>query len=176
MVSMKRDYFQIISNVAVIAGLAVLVYEVQESNTRAVASGVLEVSKTWSNRQLALMGDNPSAALAKAMSDPVNLTPEEAVIVEAYHSHVLAEFWQQAAIANLHLNLDVWVDESVIGVHKYLGYPLGRAWWDVVRPTMPQTEDAQAVVRVFDLGLSRPGNLRAPLFEIHKSLALDNVD
>ena len=173
---MKRDYFQIISNVAVIAGLVVLVYEVRESNVQALASGVLEVSKTWSDRQLTLMGDNPSAALAKAMADPANLTLEEAVVVEAYHSHVLAEFWQQAAIANLNLNLDVWVNESVIGVQKYLGYPLGRKWWEVVRLTMPPTPDAQLVVRVIDQGLSQQGDLRAPLFEIHKSLALDGVN
>lgn len=66
---MKRDSFQIVPNAAVIIGLAILVYEVRESNTQATGASALEVSKTWSDRQLTLMGENPSGRCKRTVGE-----------------------------------------------------------------------------------------------------------
>jgi len=77
--------FQIISNVAIIIGLGLVVYELNQS--KQIASGEFtshNVARETSIR-LAMMGEDPREALAKAALHPADLNEHDVVALDAYY-------------------------------------------------------------------------------------------
>jgi len=81
---MKRDWLQLTSNLAIIAGLIVVIFELNQ--TRGLAFGQMIDGEFAMNndRFIAAMGEAPQGALAKATFDPSSLTPEDAVVLDAH--------------------------------------------------------------------------------------------
>lgn len=81
---MKRDWLQIFSNVAILAGLVVVIYEINQSRDLAYGQILATSYATINERFVAQMGDSPQLALQKAVLNPDSLTPEDAVILDAH--------------------------------------------------------------------------------------------
>jgi hypothetical protein len=83
------NWFQIISNVAIIVGLGLVVYELNQSKQFIHAQLSNEQMTRISDRQLTMMGEDPRDALARAALDPSNLDEKDAVTLDALYTDVL---------------------------------------------------------------------------------------
>ena len=68
--SRLRNWFQIISNVAIIVGLGLVVYELNQSKQLAFVQFMNDDFARLTDVRLAMMGDDPREALARAVSLP----------------------------------------------------------------------------------------------------------
>ena len=82
---MKRNWAQILSNIALILGLVVLIYEVRQSNLYAESENVSASFAISIAREESVFGENPAGVLAKALEDPEGLSTSEILVVDAYH-------------------------------------------------------------------------------------------
>jgi hypothetical protein len=81
------QWIQVGANVGILAGLVLVGIQINQ-NSELVREQLDH--ETWTdnlNLHLAMMGDNPSAAVAKAMENPSDITVEESRILDAYLSY-----------------------------------------------------------------------------------------
>ena len=130
---MKRDWFQIASNTAVIVGLVVLIYEVRLSNFHAELEIQAANWDMWTGRTVAVLGEAPSTVLAKAVDNPDELTLDELMVVDAFHQNALAEIWHNGYYDQLGVGVPEWQYNVRAVARETLGYPLGRKWWSLYR-------------------------------------------
>ena len=90
---MKRDWLQIFSNVAILAGLVVVIYEINQSRDLAYGQILATSYATINERFVAQMGDSPQLALQKAVLNPDSLTPEDAVILDAHYNSIISSWY-----------------------------------------------------------------------------------
>jgi len=83
------NWFQIISNVAIIVGLGLVIYELNQSKQFIHAQLSNEQMTRISDRQLTMMGEDPRDALARAALDPSNLDEKDAVTLDALYTDVM---------------------------------------------------------------------------------------
>ena len=84
---MKRDWIQISTNIAVVIGLIVVIYEVNQTNIHKRAELGTVSFEMHLSRRAASLGDDPSPTLAKAMSDPEELSLSEKVFMDNYNNN-----------------------------------------------------------------------------------------
>ena len=157
---MKPDWFQILSNLAIVAGLIILVYEVKQSNFHAQMGLENTNWEIWVNRELTTVGERPAAVLAKAIESPDQLTLEETIIIDSYHQNALAQIWQPAYNSQFGLAPELWKEDSAWIAKFYFGYPLGRHWWSVHRSVVDEN-----VRRIVDQTLEEEPNFRVKYFQ-----------
>ena len=83
------NWFQIISNVAIIVGLGLVIYELNQSKQFVRAEFANEHMSRITNRNIAKMGEDPREALAKAALRPSDLNEVDAVALDAFYSDVV---------------------------------------------------------------------------------------
>jgi hypothetical protein len=118
------------ANVGILAGL--ILVAVQINQTSALVSEQLENSN-WTdqlNLHLAMMGENPAAAVAKAIENPSDLTVEETRVLDAYLA-----YWALSEVREINLykrGMSVYPpstygpDDRAITLHKRM---LGNAYF-----------------------------------------------
>ncbi len=77
-------WLTIVGNLGLLIGVALIIVQINQ-NSELVRDQLFHT--TWTddmNMHLALMGDNPAAAIAKAIERPTELTVEESKVLEAY--------------------------------------------------------------------------------------------
>jgi hypothetical protein len=83
------NWFQIISNVAIIFGLGLVVYELNQSKQLASGQFIVDNLARATSIQLAMMGDDPREALAKAALHPDDLNERDVVALDAYYQSIV---------------------------------------------------------------------------------------
>ena len=83
------NWFQIISNVAIIVGLGLVTYELNQSKQLASVQFINDDFDRLTNRQLAIISDDPREALAKAALHPNDLTERDVVSLDALYESVV---------------------------------------------------------------------------------------
>ena len=168
---MKRDWLQLISNIGVIIGLIVLIYEVNQSNSYAEADNASVSAGLAVNREISVVGENAAAILAKAIDDPDSLNTQELVVIDAYHRQLLMELMNQAYQAELGIFSDDWEEGWGNYIRLHLDYPFGRKWWSLQRHRMlgDSPAEAQVSARVIDRALGEQANERQVFFRSLKS-------
>ncbi len=83
------SWFQIISNVAIIVGLALVVYELDQSKQLAWAQFSQENIQRQTSIQIAMMGEDPREAFAKAALHPADLNERDVVALDAYYDSIV---------------------------------------------------------------------------------------
>lgn len=86
---MKRDWLQLVSNAAIIAGLVVVIVELNQTRNLAFGQMVDGEFAMTNDRYLAAMGESPEEALYKAAFDPTALTSRDAVVLDAHYNSVV---------------------------------------------------------------------------------------
>jgi hypothetical protein len=156
---MKRDWFQIITNLGVIFGLVVLIYQINQSHQQAEAEMVVESIQTSFSAHQHLAGEDPGVVIAKARVNPGELTYEERVIFDAYNRSLLDDialrFWMA--------DIGIWEEDgrwrgtAISSVGRNLAYPAAREWWRRQRGAF--SEDIRYLV---DEGIQQ-GDMTEPL-------------
>ncbi len=159
------------ANTGVVIGLVVLIYEVNQSNTYAQAESASVSSGFAFDRETAVVGENASIALAKAIDDSSGLSTQELVVIDAYHRQFLMEINNEAYQAELGILTNNWEENWGPYIRIHLDYPFGRKWWSHHRQRMiaNATPSIQRVVRVIDRALSEDTNERQEFFQSMKS-------
>ncbi len=133
---MKLDWFQVVTNLGVIAGLIVLIYQVNQANQHMAAQLIDSNLQMAHQTVISVLGEDPAAVVAKARDDMAKLSVEERVILDAYHKALYNDLYQRWIIAQT----GVFADFRGTGVelHAYVfAYPAGRIWWKRYRDIAP---------------------------------------
>ncbi len=78
-----QNWFQVISNIAIIFGLGLVVYELNQSRQFVHGQMMDQIASRQTNRMLVMMGENPQATLAKAALHPADLNERDVVTLDA---------------------------------------------------------------------------------------------
>jgi hypothetical protein len=134
------NWLQIQGNVGLIAGLVLVAVQIQENTDATKAQMASEGFATNVALKLAVVGENASSALSKAIDRPDALTTEEMVVLTNLQE---ANFLVRAR--------NEWIDDLGYGVStllntaegnaaatvwEYLDTPFGLAWWQEVKGGM----------------------------------------
>mgnify|MGYP001815225745 FL=1 len=122
------NWFQIISNVAIIIGLGLVVYELNQSRQFVHGQMIDQITSRQTDRMLVMMGENPQATLAKAALHPADLNERDVVTLDALYSHVVLG-WGSQVMAGEALGLDLhWREAVPHEAQRYFGSGPGRRW------------------------------------------------
>jgi len=139
------NWFQIISNVAIIVGLGLVIYELNQSKLVANGQMIDANASRFNDRFLAMMGEDPGDALAKAALHPDDLDEKDAVTLDAFYMSIVLGW------ANLYYTsglLDVerrWRDGVPVEARLFFSSEPGRRWLKAYAadPPMGLTEIAE---------------------------------
>ncbi len=131
------DWLQIITSVVVVAGLGLVIWELQQARELTQAQLTSEGWARLSERNMAIVGENGAEVLAKACDQPSALTSTDVRIMEAITHDRLS------AISRIHaLNLDAglytgagadWTRFSEQTFSDIFATEFGRGWWNATR-------------------------------------------
>ena len=126
---MKRDWLQITSNLAIIAGLGIVIYELNQTQMHVRSQLLMDDFISRQTLENTIMGDNSAAAIAKARSDPEQLTAEEKIVVEAHLTSVFIRLESYEYIENMGVFDDTWKLAIPFEASEVFDYPYARTWW-----------------------------------------------
>ncbi len=131
---MKRDWLQISSNIAIVIGLFILVYELDQNHKQTSAQLINEDYVSIRDHLHTLMGENPAAAIAKARLNHETLSEEEKIVLDA---HFRVRLSQLAAYEFLFestgVYADDWRDVVPVVIKTTFDYEYARIWWSKER-------------------------------------------
>ncbi len=130
---MKRDWLQIITNIGVVFGLLLLLYELNQSRDLTRAQVVDSMYETVVIRSLSLIGETPEAAIAKSVFQPDELTESEAVVLSQFYTSLLVSWLRNKDERGAGFFEQAYA-EVVASEAYYLNTEPGRRWWAVTRP------------------------------------------
>ena len=140
---MRKLNLEVITNLGLIVGLCLVAYQVAQTNEgmereyqHVRSQLVLGDYTNIINRDYAVMGDNAAAAIAKARTDPDQLTDEEKLIA---HAHLNSIYLQMSSESYLHqLGLfEMWEGIVPIVAHSTYNFQYARGWWQQRREYRP---------------------------------------
>ncbi len=84
-----QHWFQLITNVAILFGLGLVVYELNQSKQLASAQFAIQSFDRQTTIRIAMMGEDPREALAKAALHPADLNEPDVVALDAYYQSIV---------------------------------------------------------------------------------------
>ena len=127
-----NKYLQILTNIAVLAGIILLIFELNQASnlTRAqLYDGAYDAAVT---RNLTLVGESPAEILAKAMYAPETLNETDAVTLNQFYNSLLTSWYRNKDERGIGYFGSYYA--FVVKAEAYLLNTIpGRAWWDSVR-------------------------------------------
>ena len=149
---MKRDWLQIVSNIAIVLGLVVLVYELQQARTLTYAQLISDaVSDTMSSRA-PVSGESPAVTLARACYSPELVTEEDLFVLESVWGNYLTNserFYFLEQIGQFEIDWRPLVEAAYVEIvvfehgRKFLEYALDERLGElreIVRQTLSRTD------------------------------------
>jgi hypothetical protein len=100
-----QNWFQIISNIAIILGLGLVVYELNQSKQLALVQFINDDYDRLTEIKLAMVGDDPRDALAKAALHPADLTERDVVALDAWYECIVLN-WSNMQVTSQIAGLD----------------------------------------------------------------------
>ena len=88
-----QHWFQLITNVAILFGLGLVVYELNQSKQLAAGQFIGDDLARFTSIELAVMGDDPREALAKAALHPADRNERDVVALDAYYQSIVIGWW-----------------------------------------------------------------------------------
>lgn len=122
------NWFQIISNVAIIFGLGLVAYELNQSKQLASAQFAIQNVERLTSIRIAMMGEDPREALAKAALHPADLNERDVVALDAYYESVVLGWISQRAFSRIADIETPWRSVIVDSVQRHFSSEPGRRW------------------------------------------------
>ena len=121
---------QLVATVGVLAGVGVVVYELQQTRTLVQA----EISQArmieFNNDQAALYGENGAEALAKACLTPDELTDAEKLVVDTVFWNFMRRAYSAKRLFDISGLNPNWKLILRLQLEMVLSYPMGEKWLD----------------------------------------------
>ena len=130
------DTIQLLTGIAVLGGLIVVIFELQQSRVLARAQLASDHYLVQMDNIRVTLGENPAAALVKSCRDPEQLTSEEKYIVSKINHLswlVGSRARQLEKIANLGIDWQFATEESL---RSMLSNPIGRHRFETNKGTI----------------------------------------
>ena len=129
---MKRDWIQLLTNLAVVIGLVLLIYELNQSRNLTRAQVVDQVYGAAVLRNLSLMGESPEKAIAKSVFRRDEITESDAIILTHFYTSLLVSWLRNRDERGVGYFGSAY--EQVIQSEVYfINTVPGRTWWSSVR-------------------------------------------
>ncbi|MEM7099000.1 MAG: hypothetical protein AAF541_12135 [Pseudomonadota bacterium] len=129
---MNRDWAQILTNVAIIGGLVLLIYELNQSRDLVRAQVVDSVYGAAVTRNLALLGESPERAIAKSYFQPEHITESEAVVLSQFYTALLVS-WLRNKDERGAGYFEAAYEQVITSEAYFLNTVPGRIWWNSVK-------------------------------------------
>ena len=142
------NWFQIITNVAIIFGLGLVVYELNQSKQLASGQFVIDNLARETSLRLAKMGEDPREALAKAALHPADLNERDAVALDAYYESVTIG-WFNLQLSSQSAGIDApWKEGVAYSVRREFSSEPARRW---LRAWVAGMDDSQGGMEVAEI-------------------------
>ena len=129
---MNRDWAQILTNIAIISGMVLLIYELNQSRDLARAQIVDAAYGAAVNRNLALLGESPEKAIAKSYFQPDEITESEAIVLSQFYTALLVSWLRNKDERGAGFFERSY--QTVIASEAYfLNTVPGRTWWNSIK-------------------------------------------
>ena len=141
-----NSWLSLAANLAILVGLVLVAIELSQNTEHLRLQLTDQITSRMTENNRALLGENPTAAIAKSISEPENLTYAEFRIVDAYLINVLAVwedryFLHQAGLVDA-ANWRRRIEEEVA---FELGSRFAKNWWRESGREFAEPEVAQVV-------------------------------
>ena len=113
--SNRREWFQILSNVAIVAGLIFVIFEMYQTRVSSQLDVASDFMSDIVDFRIALQGENPGELIAKACLTPDELSEEDLFILQYSWSAELGlveRYLFLENVMNLAMDSRTWVEES----------------------------------------------------------------
>jgi hypothetical protein len=129
-------WLSVLTNVAILAGLLLVVYELNQNSELARVGLLNEGSIAEGALWLSLMNDAPNEVIAKSIECPERLTYADYIVLDSYLFTALNIVYRNYEVAQegLFTQKD-WKTEVEGFAHWYLNDPFGRTYWNQVGKT-----------------------------------------
>ena len=135
-------WLQVIATVGVLGGLAVVIYELQQTRTLVQAQITQARLIELNNDQSSLYGEQGAEALAKACLRPHELTDSEKFVVDTVFWNIMRRAYSSKRLFNVSgLNPD-WKFVLRLQLGMILTYPIGEKWLDQYQSSDAEINDA----------------------------------
>ncbi len=143
------------ATLAIIVGLVLVAIELNQNTEHLRLQLTDQITARMNENNRALLGENPTAAIAKSINEPQNLTYAEFRIVDAYLINVLG-VWEDRYFLNEAGLVDAsdWKQRIEEEVAFELGSRFAKNWWREAGRAFAEPE----VARVIDEALHTVGD------------------
>jgi hypothetical protein len=124
----KRDWLQITSNIAIVIGLVIVIYELNQNHLHVRAQLLMDDYTNILSHQISKMGENPAIAIAKAKSDRAHLTEEQRIVVNAHLRFVYTRLSSESYMTQIGI-FTSWREVVIAVVQEEYNYEYAREWW-----------------------------------------------
>ena len=122
------NWIQVVTGVAVVAGLVLVIWELQQSRDLAYVQVAVDAYAIDSQEYATLLGENPSAVLSK---DCLNqeLTNEEQMVLHSYYQMLTNRAGRMRWINEAGFTEFNWKSNARTDLAKLFDTAGGRKWW-----------------------------------------------
>ena len=141
---MKRDWLQIFSNLAIIAGLMIVVFELNQSKDLAYGQILTDEMTRFNDRHLTLMSDDPREAVVKSVLNPETLSPQDAVTLDAYYQSIVWNWYSMLRVSEVAGIERSWRSNVADQARDHFSTQPGRRWlkaWAALPPLPDHPDD-----------------------------------
>jgi hypothetical protein len=161
------NWFQIISNIAIIFGLGLVVYELNQSKQLAWAQSSQVNIQRMTSIQIAMMGEDPREALAKAALHPADLNERDVVALDAYYESIVTGWMGQ----RLHMRIAgidaPWRASVALEAPRIFSSEPGRRWLRAWAAGMDDTLGLKDLAEIAEKAVQDDsGNFRRSQYEL----------
>ena len=151
---------QLLTNVAVVVGIVLLIYELNQSRDLTRAQVVDAAYGAAISRNLALLGESPERAIATSVFRPEEITESEAIVLSQFYTSLMVSWLRVKDEHGLGF-FGGSFEEVVASEAHFLNTVPGRIWWASTKEfTDPE------IVKVVDEALqSLPQEVQRKLLE-----------
>ena len=133
-----NTWIQLVTGLAIVVGLGLVIWELKQGRDAAKSQlssdGYLLISQT----NVAMLGEDPAAVLAKACNSPDELTTSELILLDNYYYEVLNRITRLVTLSERgsFYTDDYWKD--YLGqLNQLFQSHAGRAYWRTVATYLP---------------------------------------
>jgi hypothetical protein len=161
------NWFQIISNVAIIFGLGLVVYELNQSKQLASAQFYIDSVARETSIRIAMMGEDPREALAKAALHPADLNERDVVTLDSYYESIVFGWFNYKQFAQ-RAGIDVpWRKNVAVSAQREFSSEPARRWLRAWAAGMDDTLGGMELAEIVEMAVQDDsGNFPRSQYEL----------
>ena len=128
-----RDIVESTGVFAVVAGLLLVAYQINQATSIASAQARAEYSAGWRSVDSTRQSEDFAEVLAKSIYDPNELTPGEILELDAYYIGVLDQIQSAKANWEAGIRTSHWQVSVDLVALMYFGNEFSRSWWSFAK-------------------------------------------